>query len=1088
MAQIAQTGGWQQIGPGPIQDLGTGQLKNGTLSGMVTDIAIDPTGTVDTTLFIATDAGGVWKSIDGGQSWTAKSDFMPSLAIGSVVIDPGNPQTVYAGSGNQANPGDSSGAGIYKSTDGGETWIVLNPNNVLTGQAVNRMVMPESNTLLAATTAGLFHVSGGGTTWTQVISGGTVTDLKLDPAARSVVYAFVAGTGILRSTNSGASFQPFFSAASPGMRPGLAFGGGVLAQSTRPDSRTFYAAAILTSGAPATVCAVLGNPSVGLFRSTDGGASWSDILQGPELPGQSQSAGFFAYNLTLGVDPFNANVFYYGLKGLYSASDGGASGLRDATNPGQGNPCPPTQNNRVDNGAGFGFGHSDHHAMAFSPHATGAPARAYFGNDGGLITSPDGGKTITYLNSGLATVLINQNGFDIGHGGRGNEAFSYGTAQDNGVFAHRRGQSGIAWLEAADGDGGSVAVDPLNAAHAIATDNSTSYTTTDGQNWTASGQLPGSASPIVFDPFGTRVYAYSGGTLLRSIDNGATFTSIGAFPQGVSAIAPARSNSDVLWLGLGDKTIQVSANARASAPGFAATPSQPANAPGGLSALAVDPTDARVAVSVFSGFSGIAAQTQPSRHVFMTKDSGAHWSDISGSPNGGLSNLPDLPVYSVVIDPGQFPHTIIVAGDGGVFQTADQGGSWQKLGTGLPNAQMLALALNTGARPEILRVASWGRSAFELRLPSAVATGDPVMLQGNWGSHGNFELLVPNGMFVDEFARDLDDPARPWLYLRSFGVETPTILGPIPIGLTFIQSSFKGDGVHGNFEVVVRGRPPVVGQGTDALDFWWMDSRTAQWNGPFPIMADGQPIDHVTGNPVMLQGNWGDPANGNFELLVPRGQFVSEYVRNNQDPALAWHFLRNISYPVPINGAGPVPVGVSFIQSTFKGDGVHGNFEAVVRVHPLPLTGQSDHLDFWWLDSRTGQWNAGGQIMADGKPIDNVTGDPVLIQGDWGNPGNFEMLVPRAGGVVAEYFRDNQDFSWHFLRNINYARTGQLGSEPVGVSFVQSSFKSDGVHGNFEAIVHTRWPPIFGLPDGIDEWSLSSGQPAWSGRLPVISE
>src|SRR5262249_16615906 len=156
---------------------------------------------------------------------------------------------------------------------------------------------------------------------------------------------------------------------------------------------------------------------------------------------------------------------------------------------------------------------------------------------------------------------------------------------------------------------------------------------------------------------------------------------------------------------------------------------------------------------------------------------------------------------------------------------------------------------------------------FELRLPSAVATGEPVMLQGNWGRQGNFEMLVPNGQFVDQFARDMDSPSRPWLYLRSFGLVSRTILGPTPVGLTFIQSSFKSDGVHGNFEVVVRARPPVVG-GTDALHFWFFDSGQQQWFGPAPIMADGQLIDHVTGDPVMIQGNWGTPSN--FELLVPR--------------------------------------------------------------------------------------------------------------------------------------------------------------------------------------------------------------------------
>jgi hypothetical protein len=64
--------------------------------------------------------------------------------------------------------------------------------------------------------------------------------------------------------------------------------------------------------------------------------------------------------------------------------------------------------------------------------------------------------------------------------------------------------------------------------------------------------------------------------------------------------------------------------------------------------------------------------------------------------------------------------------------------------------------------------------------------------------------------------------------------------------VTFIQSSFKGDGAHGNFESIVRVAPPIATQ-PDTLDFWFLDSRTSRWNGPFPLSADGQPIPLLPG-------------------------------------------------------------------------------------------------------------------------------------------------------------------------------------------------------------------------------------------------
>jgi hypothetical protein len=125
---------------------------------------------------------------------------------------------------------------------------------------------------------------------------------------------------------------------------------------------------------------------------------------------------------------------------------------------------------------------------------------------------------------------------------------------------------------------------------------------------------------------------------------------------------------------------------------------------------------------------------------------------------------------------------------------------------------------------------------------------------------------------------------------------------------------------------------------------------------PIPASASSQ----------FLQSNWG--VRGNFELLVPSGNVIREYYRNNDDPAHPWHYLRDFGYPVPPTEQGPVPRSVTFIQSTFKGDGVHGNFEAIVRVRP-PIAMQPDYLDFWYLDSSTGRWNGPVPIVADGQQI-----------------------------------------------------------------------------------------------------------------------
>lgn len=112
----------------------------------------------------------------------------------------------------------------------------------------------------------------------------------------------------------------------------------------------------------------------------------------------------------------------------------------------------------------------------------------------------------------------------------------------------------------------------------------------------------------------------------------------------------------------------------------------------------------------------VGVETQAT-HVFMTTDDGATWTDISGVINGGSGNLPDLPLHSVVIDAGTSPHTIVVASDAGVMQSADLGNTWQVLGARMPTVEVTSLALDSGANPPLLRAGTYGRSVFELGRP-----------------------------------------------------------------------------------------------------------------------------------------------------------------------------------------------------------------------------------------------------------------------------------------------------------------------------------------------------------------------------------
>lgn len=709
----AQIVGWKQIGPAPlIVNPPDGADGKGPDAGVVVDIAIDPSGTTDQVIYIA-GSGGVWKTTDGGTTWKPKTDFMPTLSVGTVALDPANPSIVYAGTGNAFGNGFSESAGIYKSIDGGDSWIVLNPGGMFARTStIQRMVLPARDLLIVATNQGLFRSIDGGQNFganpplfndRQPVLTGFISDLKVDTASASTIYAAVTGSGIFKSTDSGATFPspPFFSVAS--VPPATGFGFIAFAQSTRPNNQTFYANVDVGTGAAS------------MFKSGDGGSTWTVVASNP-FPGELQNF----YDQTVGVDPQDANRAYFGLRALYETKDGGATGLT---------PANRTDLNQV---------HADQHALTFSPQshwsAGGAPTRLYNGTDGGIATTANEGANWTLLNDGLATMLFYD--IDIGRGSPANNQFTYGAAQDLGLSSNNRaGLTGLQWLLGSSNDGFSIAVDPLNATHAIANQNGTfTVSSTDGTApWPTPLAIPAINSitlinNVAFDPNGARAYVVggtftNGNLLLQSTDNAATFSLMHVFPQilnnGGFPVTISKADSNVMWVSLTDGTLQRTSNALTGAASTwtAVNVNAPTAPNQAVAQVAIDPTNTNQVVAVYNGFSTIGSSGLATGHVFMTNDNGKSWTDISG-------NLPDTPLTSVIIDPTTSPHGIVVAAWGGVFRSANGGATWVPSGAGFPNAFATSLAFDANAVPPLLRAGTFGRSAWEL----TTLTSAPTML------------------------------------------------------------------------------------------------------------------------------------------------------------------------------------------------------------------------------------------------------------------------------------------------------------------------------------------------------------------------
>ncbi len=629
--QKAATLNWVERGPG-------------NYGGRTRSIIVHPTNS--NTWWAGAVGGGIWKTTDAGATWQSKTDNMPIISVTCMAICNNQPDILYAGTGEGFYNIDAIvGDGLFKTTDGGETWqqvgsTVSNSNF----RYVNRIIIDpaDPNILVVATNSGVYRSVDGGTSWTETFNNGNrVQQIVANPQRFNSQFIAVNSSGIYKSTNGGQSWV-YVSEEITGMAR--------IEMAIAPtDTNIVYASPVNGDSG-----------LLGFFRSSDGGDSWTDYGNSTNwLGGQGW------YDNALVVSPLDANTIYVGGVNIYRVRISGSS-------------MSTTQLTEWYTGTGYPYVHADQHALVtIKTSANNFSILA--GNDGGVHYSTDMGSNWSEMNNNYNVTQY----YDADRHPSSNE-FVAG-AQDNGT--HRspvNPDNTSSWSRVIGGDGFDCAWDKTNSAVVYGTLYYTKiYKSTDGgynYNYVNNGMPESSIfhTPLAMDPHNSEKLFTAGdnNTIYWTDDAAANWHSVSIANNDYTRyrIAVSQSSSDVVWAGGTTIYMNVSTDGGQS---FSQV-NQPAGSPHAyVTGISTHPSKDSTAFLTI-GSSGYGK-------VYRTRDLGQTWENIN-------HNLPDVPAYTVLVMP--FDTTEIWLGtDIGLFISTDNGMSWQYSDEGLPAVSIRRLKI-----------------------------------------------------------------------------------------------------------------------------------------------------------------------------------------------------------------------------------------------------------------------------------------------------------------------------------------------------------------------------------------------------------
>ncbi|HEV8368178.1 MAG TPA: hypothetical protein VGQ39_09525 [Pyrinomonadaceae bacterium] len=639
------------------------------------------------TFYMGVASGGLFRTTDNGATWVPLTDGkLPLGSMGSVAVADSDPNIIYVGTGSDGVRSNvSTGRGMYKSIDGGQTWKFIGLYNA--GQIGAVRIHPTNPDIVWVSAVGdifksnddrgVFKTMDGGQTWRNVLfisKGVGAMDVELQPGNPNVVYAWmsrlerkpwtiISGSrdgGFYKSSDAGEHFTK--------ITTGL------------PADLIGKANLAVTAAKPDRVYALIeAKPGGGFYRSDDSGQSWvlvnsqGSLIQRP------------FYYTSLGADPSNADVVYAGAEGFFKSVDGGKTF------------------------SVFRTPHGDNHDIWINPKDGQIMIQS---NDGGANISTDGGRTwSTQMNQPTSEIygvwVDNQFPYKL-----------YGAQQDNStliISSQADPFSTADWRTGPGCETGPIMPHPANPAIVYGSCKGQygvmSLKTGQEKNyWIGAQSLYGNpadaliyrmqrVSPMATSPHDADVLYYGSQYVHRTRDKGLTWEKISpdltAHPaccQGASgepitrdvtgeefystlyAIAESPLEKGVIWTGANDGPFYVTRNN-----GKTWTNVTPKDLPTGGRVQYIDPSPHRKGSAYFAVYRWLLGDYQP--YIYRTDDYGKTWTRLTDGKNG----IPiDWPTRVVREDPDR--EGLLYAGtEFGMFASFDNGAHWQSFQLNLPN-------------------------------------------------------------------------------------------------------------------------------------------------------------------------------------------------------------------------------------------------------------------------------------------------------------------------------------------------------------------------------------------------------------------